>query len=90
MLTHGVRDFFVSRFRGRPIDGQVYRANNDHYGQCIILCISGECSRKDAKEGILNFVNESGQPYWHYGLVRELFHAIHARRYPWTKLRTTI
>jgi hypothetical protein len=96
MLTHGLRKFFVSHFHGRPISGLVRRANKHDYGQCILLCISGEESiLQDAEEDVLNLVDESGQPFWYYERENERatidesflrYREVLARINPWIKL----
>ncbi|RYH00499.1 hypothetical protein EON65_49330 [archaeon] len=77
LLTYGVRDFLVQCFKGRPVSGQVFRANKEYYGQCIILRISGDReSLKVAEDEVLSLKDENGVAYWDFEVERE--DSIHA------------
>ncbi|RYH08354.1 hypothetical protein EON65_41020 [archaeon] len=72
MLTHGVRDFLIQCFKGRPVGGQVFRSNKEYYGQCIVLRISGDKrSLEVVEDEVLRLTDENGAAYWDFEVERE-------------------
>lgn len=69
LLERGLREFLVSKFKGRRIGATVFRANlvNEGCGQCIIIRVCGEEEELAAMEDeVLRMTDGNGQYYWEY------------------------
>ena len=71
MLAHGVRDFIVTRLRGRPLGGVVFRSVDFQYGgQCVVIRVQGDSDSLQALEDQV-LADQNGDHYWDYEIVED-------------------